>query len=124
MRRHHQITDITVFGDFDIAHVGRKQRRYAGATDPGDIEHIVGDVLQGFEEFGVINVPLAFPVHADQQAVGTGKNAAEIQKVEHVGMTHRDLLVEAGVQPNMGGAVTKGQGHQHKKAEQHFAPGH
>ena len=124
MRRHHQVTDITVFGDFDIAHVGGEQRRHAGTADPGNEEHVVRDLLQGLQELGVIDIALAFPVHADQQAIGTGEDPTELEKVEHVGMPHRDLLVKPRVQPDMGGAVAQPQRDQQEQSQQQLAACH
>ncbi len=124
LRRHHQVADVAFLGDFDIAHIGCEQRSHARAADAGDVEHVVRDLLQGLQELGVVDIAFALPVHAHQQPVGPGESPAEVQEVEHIGMSHRDLFVKPRIQPDMGGAVPQAEGNQQEKTEQAFTARH
>ncbi|MNQ95182.1 hypothetical protein D3C85_1107300 [compost metagenome] len=123
-RRHHHITEKAFFGDFDVTYVGGKQGRYACAADTRNEEHIVGDLAQRIEKLGIVDVAFALPLHTDQETVGPGEVLAEIEEVDHILVTHRDLFIEARVQLGLGRTVAKPQGQQHEYRQQQLALGH
>ena len=124
MGRNNHITDETVFRYFDIAHVGSEQRAHTGTAYAGNEEHFIGNLAQHLEEFRVVDIPFAQPVHTYQDRVGTRERLAVMQVVLHVRVAGRNLLVEARIQSNLGRAVTQPEGQQYEKPENQLAVVH
>jgi hypothetical protein len=92
------------------------------AVDARDQEHLVGGLLHGLHEVGVVDVTRPLPAQVHQQHVGAGEVLHVVEHGAHVGMAHRDQLEEAGVQLDVGGAPAEKHRDEGKQDRQQVAP--
>ena len=110
------------FGHLDVAHVRGEDRAHASAVDARGEEDLIIHLAQDGQEFGVVDVAFAFPLHADEDSVGAGEGPRVLQEGGHVLVLERDELVEARVEAGVQCRIAKAERQQKEEQAKWLAP--
>ncbi len=97
-------------GHFLPANIRRPEGLQPGAVNPIEIEHLVGDLLQGLHVLFFEDIPV-FVLHRDPYEVTEVREIVPVlHHIDDVGVLQRDQPLEAGIRLNLDRVIAKKPG--------------